>query len=98
MEDINSETVANKLADLVVHFEKDQKYQSETKFNDKEELFYSDDEEELFDSDDDEDEEYLEENKEEFNKTKTIKLKSRVAIESMLLTKLLEHCMVLSMM
>ena len=59
MEDIESETVANNLADLIVHFEKDNENQLKKQPHDEEEIEYSDDEEEIYSHED------MEENEDE---------------------------------
>ena len=81
MEDIESKTVANNLADLIVHFEKDNENPRKTQPNDEEEIGYSDDEEETFSNEDMEEKE--DENKEEFDLLMEIKLKSRTIMEDL---------------
>ena len=53
VEDIHSDTVANNLADLIVHLEKQKIFDEKKIFNEEEEIFYSDDEDEIDDSDED---------------------------------------------
>ena len=64
MEDITADTVANNLADLIVHFEKEKTYREKKVYNDEEEIFYSDDEDEIFNSDEEEKEDDDEDDKE----------------------------------
>ena len=54
MEDIESNTVANKLADLVVQLEKDNINYRETQVNDEEGMYYSDDEDRVLLNDEEE--------------------------------------------
>ena len=53
-EDINSDSVANNLADLIIHFEKKKQVEENRVCNDEEEIFYSDDEDEVNHSDEEE--------------------------------------------
>ena len=87
MEDIESKTVANNMADLIVHLEKGSKNQGKIQINDEEGLGYSDDEEEEY-------KEATEENsnhdQEEFDYLRETKNKSRIAMEN--LSKLPHRC------
>ena len=80
MEDIESDTVANNLADLIVHFEKDENW-GRNQINDGEEIFYSDDEEEILPDDDEENEEILDEMERNFDLIRKIRSESRVVVE-----------------
>ena len=81
VEDIESETVANNLADLIVHFEKDENPKTK-EFYDEEEIFYSDDEEdELVDEEDEK--EMIDENQQEINMIQEIKQKSKTKMENL---------------
>ena len=53
MEDIESNTVANNLANLIVHFERDKSW-GQNQMKDEEEIYYSDDEEEILSNSEDE--------------------------------------------
>ena len=89
MEDIESKTVANNLADFIVHIEKDHENPFKRQLDDEEEMRYSDDEEENDSNEDMEDS--AEENEQELDLLREIKLKSRTIIED--LTHLPNRCL-----
>ena len=87
MEDIESNTVANNLANLIVHFERDKSW-GQNQMKDEEEICYSDDEEEILSNS--EDEELLDEIQRSMNLIRKIKIESRVTVDN--LSRLSNRC------
>ena len=81
MEDIESKTVANNLADFIVHIEKDHENPFKRQLDDEEEMRYSDDEEENDSNEDLEDS--TEKNEQENGLLREIQLKSRTIVENL---------------
>ena len=87
MEDIESKTVANNMADLIVHLEMGSNNQGKTQINDEEGLDYSDDEE----IDYKEDTEISDENQGEFYCLRETRKKSKTTMEN--LSRLPNKCL-----